>query len=112
MCLQICNINVVSYRQILLVGEDQKKSIPQLVFVQHALQFFTSLNDTIAIVAVHHENDALRVLEVMPPQRSNLILSTHIPHCERDILVFNCLNVEAWKEEQLANFVAKDAGFK
>lgn len=83
-----------AYGQILLVGEDQKKSIAKLILVQHALQLFPSLNNTIAIIAVDHEDDTLGVLEVMSPQRSDLVLSSDIPHGELDVLVLNGLDVE------------------
>jgi hypothetical protein len=84
-----------AYGQILLVGEDQEESVPQLVFVEHALQLLTGLNNTVAIVAVNNEDDALSVLEVMPPQRSDLVLASDIPHGELDVLVLDGLNVEA-----------------
>ena len=80
--------------QILLVGEDQEKRIPELVLVQHALQLLACLNDTVAIVAVDDEDDALGVLEVMPPQRSDLVLATNIPHRELNVLVLDSLDVE------------------
>lgn len=50
--------------QILLVGEDKKKSITELVFVQHSLQFLTGLGHTLSVVRVDDENNTLRVLEV------------------------------------------------
>lgn len=71
-----------TYRQILLVGEDEEGSIAQLILVQHALQLLTGLNNTIAIVAVNDEDNALCVLEVVPPQRTDLVLATDIPHGE------------------------------
>jgi hypothetical protein len=83
-----------AYGQILLVGKDQEESIPQLVLVQHALQLLARLNNTIAIVAVNDEDDTLGVLEVMPPQRSDLVLTSDIPHCELDVLVLDGLDVE------------------
>lgn len=83
-------------RQILLVGEDQQERISQLVLVQHALQLLTGLNDTVTVVAVDDEDDTLGVLEVVPPQRSNLVLSANIPNRELDVLVLDRLNVEAW----------------
>jgi len=58
---------VPTYRQILLVGKDQKKSISQLIFIQHTLQLLTGLHNTVTIVAVNHKDDTLGVLEVMPP---------------------------------------------
>jgi len=84
-----------AYRQILLVCEDQKKSIPQLVLIKHTLQLLTSFHNTVTIIAVNHEDDALGVLEVMPPQRSDLVLTSHVPHGELNVLVFDGLNVEA-----------------
>jgi hypothetical protein len=85
---------LVTYGQILLVGKDQEKSIPQLVLVQHALELLTGLNNTVAIVAVDDEDDTLGVLEVMPPQRADLVLTTDIPHSELDVLVLDSLDVE------------------
>ena len=83
-----------AYRQILLVGEDQEKSVPQLILVQHPLEFLTRLNNTITIVAVDDEDDTLGVLEVMPPQRADLVLTADIPHGELDVLVLDGLDVE------------------
>ena len=83
------------YGKILLVGEHQEESVSQLVFIQHSLQLLTSFNYTVAIVAVDDEDDALSVLEVMPPQRSNLVLSADIPDGELDILVFDSFNIKA-----------------
>jgi len=81
--------------QILLVGEDEEESIAELVLIQHTLQLLPRLNNTIAIVAVDDEDDALRVLEVMPPERADLVLSSDIPHGELDVLVLDRLDVEA-----------------
>lgn len=84
-----------THGQILLVGEDQEQSISQLIFVEHSLQLLPSLNDTVAIVAVNHEDDTLCILEVMPPKRSDLVLSTDVPNCELDVLILDGLDVEA-----------------
>ena len=40
----------------------------------------------------------LCVLEVVSPQRSDLVLATHVPHRETDVLVFYRLHVEACKK--------------
>ena len=86
----------MTYGQILLVGEDQQDSITEFIFVQHALQLLPSLDDTVSIVAVDNEDDTLGVLEVMAPQRADLVLSTDIPHRELNVLVLDRLNVESW----------------
>lgn len=89
---------VATDRQILLVGEDQEDSVSQLILIQHALELFTSLDNTITIVAVDDEDDTLGVLEVMSPQGTDLVLATDIPHGELNVLVLHGLNVEALGE--------------
>lgn len=84
-----------SIRQILLVGEDEEESIPEFIFIEHALQLLAGLNDTVAIVAVDDKDDALRVLEVVAPQRPDLVLTADVPDGELDVLVFDCFDVEA-----------------
>lgn len=80
----------------MLVGENKEQSIAELILVQHALQLLTGLDNTVAIVAIHHEDNTLGVLEVVAPQRTDLVLTTDIPHGELNVLVFDGLNVEAW----------------
>jgi hypothetical protein len=40
--------------------------------VEHAVELVPSLRDAVAIVAIHHEDQTLRVLEVVPPEGANL----------------------------------------
>lgn len=94
---------IVTYGKILLVGEDQENGISELVLVEHALELLAGLNDTVAIVAVDDEDDALSVLEVMPPERTDLVLTTDIPHSELDVLVFDGLDVETFWVDELAD---------
>jgi len=83
------------YRQILFVGKHQQERISELILIQHPLQFLASLADTFSVVRVDDENNTLGVLEVMAPERANLVLSTDIPHSEGDVLVLDSLDVEA-----------------
>jgi hypothetical protein len=67
---------------------------------------FSGFGDTLSVIRVDHEDDTLSVLEVyhqvtlarqgrtMPPQRTNLVLSSNIPHCERDVLVLDGFDIE------------------
>lgn len=87
---------ISSYGKILLVGKDQKNSLTQLILIEHALKFLTGLNDTVTIVAVDDEDDTLGILEVMSPQRTNLVLTTNVPHGELNVLVLDGLDVEAY----------------
>lgn len=70
------------------------------------MQLLTCLDYTVTIVAVDNEDDTLRVLEVMPPQGADLVLSTDIPHCELDVLVLDSLNVEACSDGSVSLFEA------
>lgn len=40
--------------------------------VEHAMQLVPRLADSLAIITVHDEDEALRVLEIVPPERTNL----------------------------------------
>jgi hypothetical protein len=50
--------------QILFVGENEKESIAELVFIQHPLQLLASFGDTFAIVGINDEDDPLSILEI------------------------------------------------
>ena len=86
--------------QILLVGEDQEKGVPEFVLVEHALQLLTGLDNTVTIVAVDDEDDTLGVLEVMSPEGSDLVLPTDVPHSELNVLVLDGLDVETWRRKR------------
>lgn len=83
--------------------------------VEHTVQLVLSLSNTLTIIAVNYEDEALRVLEVVPPERpdlracqersspadslpqfidSYLVLATDVPHGEADVLVLDRLNIE------------------
>ncbi len=86
-----------AYGKILLVSEDEEDSVPQLVLVEHALELLPGLDNTIAIVAIDDEDDTLGVLEVVSPERTDLVLTADVPHGELDVLVLDRLDVEAWE---------------
>ena len=65
----------------------------------YVLELLTRLNNTVAIVAVDDEDDTLGVLEVMPPQRTDLVLTADIPHGELNVLVLDGLDVETCRSK-------------
>eukprot|EP00891_Asterochloris_glomerata_P004315 jgi/Astpho2/4315/Aster-x1212 len=79
----------------LLVCEHQQHRFAQLVLVEHAVQLIAGLPDSVAVIAVHDEDEPLGVLEVVPPQGPDFVLASHIPDCEADVLVLHCLHIEA-----------------
>lgn len=82
-------------RQVLLVREDEKSRVSELVLVEHLVQLLLRLLNALAIVGVHDEDQSLRVLEVVSPERTDLVLTADVPHCERDVLVLHRLDVES-----------------
>lgn len=73
--------------QVLLIGEHEEDGVAQLVLIQHAVQLVAGLANAIAIIAIHHEDQALRVLEVMPPKRTDL-------QHKRHNISLNCVQLE------------------
>jgi len=80
----------------LLVCENKEEGISKLILVEHALQLFPSLDNSVTIVAVNDEDDTLSILEIMSPQRTDLVLSTNIPDSELNVLIFDGLDIKAW----------------
>lgn len=87
----------LAYGKILLVGENEKEGVPQLVLVEHTLKLLTGLGNTVTIVAVDDEDDTLGILEIMPPQGADLVLTSDVPDSELNVLVLDGLDVEAWR---------------
>lgn len=121
----------------LLVGKDEEDGVPQLILRQHPHQLLPRLVHPLPVVAVHHkdqpwgeeraltgslrsprspspptaspETPTLGVLEVMPPEGPDLVLPTHIPHGEADVLVLHRLHVEPCGERQRRETEARGA---
>ncbi len=81
--------------EILLVGEDEEDGIAELLFREHLVELFAGIIDSVAIVGVNDEDEALSVLVVVSPEKSNLVLTADVPHSERDVLVLDSLDVKA-----------------
>jgi len=89
----LCGVHGVG--QILLVGEHEEKCITEFVLIEHALELLAGLGHTLTIVRVNNEDDALGVLEVVPPERSDLVLPSDVPDGEGNVLVLDGLDIEA-----------------
>ena len=81
--------------KILFVGKHQEDGITQFVFVQHSVQLVSCGIDTVRVIGIDNKDKTLRVLVVVTPQRTDLILTTHIPNCERNVLVLDGFDVES-----------------
>lgn len=58
------------------------------------MKFLLGLVDTVTVLAVDNEDETLGTGVIMPPERTNLILSSNIPDIEFDVLVRDRLDVE------------------
>ena len=56
----------------LLVGKDEEHRVAELVLAEHPVQLVARLADAVAVVRVDDEDQALRVLEVVAPERADL----------------------------------------
>ena len=79
----------------MLVCKDQELGLSEVVLIQHPLEFLPGLDNTISVIAIDDKDDALGILEVMSPQRSDFVLPTNIPNGELNVLIFDSLDVEA-----------------
>ncbi len=86
-------------RQVLLVGEDQDDCVAHLAVVNNAMQLLSSLVDPVAIRTVHYEDQALGAGVIVPPKRTDLILTAHVPDVKLDVLVRNGLYVESHRRD-------------
>ena len=88
----LCRVHGV--REVLLVGKHQQHGVTELVLSQHSVKLVPGLGYPLPVVAVHDEDETLGVLEIMSPQRPDLVLAADVPHCEADVLVLHSLHVE------------------
>ena len=73
-------------RKILFVGKNEENGFFQFILIEHSMKFVPGSINTISIVWINNENQPLCILIVVSPQRSNLILTSYIPHGETNIL--------------------------
>lgn len=103
----------------MFVGEYKKEGIAKFILVKHTLKLFTGFRDTLTIVGIDDEDDALSVLKIwkkfslatvrkglaiaetkggrrtMSPKRTNLILTSNIPDGETNVFILDSFNVES-----------------
>mmetsp|Transcript_34536 Transcript_34536/g.86823 ORF Transcript_34536/g.86823 Transcript_34536/m.86823 type:complete len:287 (-) Transcript_34536:180-1040(-) len=87
--------NAQGVREVLLVGKHQQRGIAQLALVEHSVKLVARLPDAVAIVRINDHHEGLAVLEVVPPERPNLVLAANVPHGEGDVLMLDRLDIEA-----------------
>ena len=51
-------------------------------------------SDSVSVVGVHNVDQSVRTLVTVAPQRVDLVLASHVPQGETQVLVLNGLHVE------------------
>ena len=81
--------------KILLVGVNEDDSVLEFLIIDHFVELLSSVIDSVSVVGVDDEDDALGVGVVVSPQLSDLVLTAHIPNVERDVLVADLFYIES-----------------
>ena len=50
----------------------------------------------LSVLTVNNINQAIRIVEVVTPQRTKLLLTSNIPHSKENILVLNLFHIETY----------------
>ena len=80
--------------QVLLVGEDEKGSVAELVVREHVVENFGTFLNALAVGTVDDEDDGVSSLVVVSPKFAKRGLTTDIPQSERKVLVLNGFDVK------------------
>ena len=81
--------------EILFVGVDEESGILEVVVAEGVFEFSSSFLDTGAVGAVDNVDDAVSVLVVVAPERTEASLTTDVETLELEVLVFDSVDVEA-----------------
>ena len=73
--------------QVLLVGQDQKNRVAEPGLADHALELIARLANPVAVIRVDDADDGLRVLVVVAPQRTDLVLSADLIQNQKKIKI-------------------------
>lgn len=68
-------------------------------YIYHIWKLFFRFRNSVLVTGVNDKDETLCVLEVVPPQRSDLVLTSYVPHSEADVLVFDSLHIEAYNTD-------------
>lgn len=65
------------------------------------LEFLGCFLHSLSILAVYYIDEAIRVVEVMSPQRAKLFLTADIPHSEQHVLVLHFFDIETYMRKKV-----------
>lgn len=74
-------------RQILLIRKHQQETSLHLPIVQNTLQLLPRFLHPMSLFAVDDKHETLRAGVVVPPERTEIVLSSGMPDIEFDVLI-------------------------
>lgn len=80
---------------ILLICKHQKQRLLHLTVIDNTEQLLSCLLNTLRVIRVDDEDQALRAAVIVAPQWPDLVLPADIPHVEFHVLVGYGFDVEA-----------------
>jgi hypothetical protein len=69
---------LLTARQVLLVGKYEEKALLHLPVCENPVKFLLGLVDTISVLGIDNEHEALCSCVVVPPERSDLVLPSYV----------------------------------
>mmetsp|Transcript_267 Transcript_267/g.2120 ORF Transcript_267/g.2120 Transcript_267/m.2120 type:complete len:229 (-) Transcript_267:214-900(-) len=91
--------------QVLFIGKDKQSTVPHQRILDDRLEFARCSPNPLAVQRIHHVDQTVGVVEIVPPKWSQLLLTTHVPHRELYVLVLHLLYVESWWIENVLKSV-------
>lgn len=74
---------------VLLVGKDQDGAVEHERILDDGLELSRSFGHPLTVLRVDDKDEAVSVVEVVPPQWPQLLLASNIPYCKDDVLVLH-----------------------
>mmetsp|Transcript_11965 Transcript_11965/g.28384 ORF Transcript_11965/g.28384 Transcript_11965/m.28384 type:complete len:203 (+) Transcript_11965:73-681(+) len=81
---------------VLLVGKDEDCAVSHEWVLDNGLELRGRLLDPVPVHGVDDVDEAVCVVEVVPPEGPQLLLATNVPHREGDVAVLHLLNIEPY----------------
>ena len=109
------NLDWLYSRHINLIGQNQNRTIFQLLSIYHTLKCVLGHLKPISVTCIQNINDGLRIVIVVMPEISQFGLSSDVPDCELEAFVVDFLHIKAdgrnWVNVLFEFHLVEDCGF-
>ena len=81
--------------QVLFIREDEDLGVAEAVVTEHVVELILALGHASRVGRIDEPDQRVRVLVVVAPERSNLVLAADVPYRHLEVAVRDALDVEA-----------------